>query len=246
MIWVTTGILPRPTDKIDGSVSNNVGMTDWVSVLTELIPLALVVALSPLSIIPAVLVLQSPHARTTGLTYLAGWLLALAVLTGLFVKLSAFVPTGGHPSTTASWIRIVIGALLVVFGIYRFATRTHDAHEPAWMRKLTTVTPARGFVTAAVLAVVNPKVLFMCIAAGLAISTDELPGAANLASVVYFALVAGSSVAIPVLTYVAAGERLDPALARLGAWLHRQHAVLVAGILIIIGLLVAYKGLSHL
>ena len=33
---------------------------------------------------------------------------------------------------------------------------------------------------------------------------------------------------------------------RLGAWLHRQHTVLVAGILIVIGLLVAYKGLSHL
>ena len=47
-------------------------MTDWVSVLTELIPLALVIALSPLSIIPAVLVLQSPHARLTGLTFLAG------------------------------------------------------------------------------------------------------------------------------------------------------------------------------
>ena len=45
-------------------------MTDWVSVLTELIPLALVIALSPLSIIPAVLVLQSPHARITGLTFL--------------------------------------------------------------------------------------------------------------------------------------------------------------------------------
>ncbi len=221
-------------------------MTDWVSVLTELIPLALVIALSPLSIIPAVLVLQSPHARLTGLTFLAGWLLAIAVITAVFVQLSGLMPEAGQPSPTASWVRIVIGVLLVVFGIYRWANRNHDAEEPAWMRKLTSVTPARGFVTAAVLAVVNPKVLFMCVAAGLAISTDELPRAATWASVLCFAVVAGSSVAIPVLTYVAAGERLDPAMARLGAWLHRQHAVLVAGILIVIGLLVAYKGLSHL
>ena len=221
-------------------------MTDWASVLTELIPLALVVALSPLSIIPAVLVLQSPHARITGLTFLGGWLLTIAVLTGVFVQLSGLMPEAGHPSTTASWVRIGIGVLLVAFGIYRWANRNHDAPEPAWMRKLTNITPARGFVTAAVLAVVNPKVLFMCVAAGLAISTDELPRAATWASVLVFAVVAGSSVAIPVLTYVAAGERLDPAMARLGAWLHRQHAVLVAGILIVIGLVVAYKGLSHL
>ncbi|MUL47746.1 GAP family protein [Mycobacterium sp. CBMA293] len=221
-------------------------MTDWVSVLTELIPLALVIALSPLSIIPAVLVLQSPHARITGLAYLAGWLLSIAVLTGIFVQLSGLMPEAGRPSTAASWGRVVVGALLIAFGIYRWATRKHNAHEPAWMRKLTTTTPARGFVTAAVLVVVNPKVLFMCIAAGLAISTDALPRAAAWASVVYFAVVAGISVAIPVLVYAAAGARLDPAMARLGAWLHRQHAVLVAGILIVIGILVAYKGLSHL
>jgi len=37
-------------------------------------PLALVVALSPLSIIPAVLVLHTPRPRPTGLAFLVGWL----------------------------------------------------------------------------------------------------------------------------------------------------------------------------
>ncbi|MCU1679158.1 MAG: hypothetical protein JWM93_3916, partial [Frankiales bacterium] len=54
---------------------------NWGSVLTELIPLALVVALSPLSIIPAVLVLHSPRPRPTGLAFLVGWLLGLVALT---------------------------------------------------------------------------------------------------------------------------------------------------------------------
>ena len=47
--------------------------------LTELIPLALVVALSPLSIIPAVLVLHTPRPRPTGLAFLVGWLLGILV-----------------------------------------------------------------------------------------------------------------------------------------------------------------------
>src|SRR3979409_617922 len=51
----------------------------WAAVLGQLIPLALVVALSPLTIIPAiVLVLQSDRARATGLAFLSGWLLRLA------------------------------------------------------------------------------------------------------------------------------------------------------------------------
>jgi hypothetical protein len=55
-------------------------------VLTELIPLALVVALSPLSIIPAVLVLHTP--RPTGLAFLAGRLLGLPALTAIFLEVS--------------------------------------------------------------------------------------------------------------------------------------------------------------
>ena len=54
---------------------------NWGSVLIELIPLALVVALSPLSIIPAVLVLHTPRPRPTGLAFLAGWLVGLFALT---------------------------------------------------------------------------------------------------------------------------------------------------------------------
>ena len=48
----------------------------WASVVGELIPLALVVALSPLSIIPAMLVLHTPRPQPTGLAFLAGWLSA--------------------------------------------------------------------------------------------------------------------------------------------------------------------------
>lgn len=221
-------------------------MTDWVSVLTELIPLALVITLSPLSVIPAVLVLQTPRARITGLMFTAGWLVAIAALTTAFVELAGLIPRTGQPSAAASWVRIVIGALLIAFGAYRWARRKHATHEPAWMRKLRSVTPAKGFLTAAVLAVLNPKVLFMCMAAGLTIDTDRWGQTAMWASVVWFTAVAGSSVALPALIYAVAGERLEPAMARLGDWLHRQHAALVAGILVIIGLLMVYKGLGHL
>jgi hypothetical protein len=61
---------------------------NWGPVLTELIPLALVVALSPLSIIPAVLVLHTAWPRPTGQAFLVGWLFGLAVLTAILVEVS--------------------------------------------------------------------------------------------------------------------------------------------------------------
>ena len=215
--------------------------------LTELIPLALVVALSPFSIIPAVLVLGTPRPRPTGLAFLAGWFVGLAVLSAVFVEVSSLA--GGlrdRPPSWASWVRIVVGAALIVFGLYRWFTRKRSAHTPGWMNSMNKFTPARAFVTAAALTAINPKVLFICAAAGLAIGSVGLRAPAAWGAVAWFVLVAGSTVAIPILAYAVAGERLDEPLTRTKDWMERQHATLVAAILVVIGVLVLYKGIHGL
>ena len=214
--------------------------------LTELIPLALVIALSPLSIIPAVLVLHTPRPRPTGLAFLLGWLVALAILTAIFVEVSGLVGGLDKPPPWASWLRIAVGAALIVFGTYRWLTRKRAAHVPKWMSSLTTITPSRAVVTAVILVVVNPKVLFICAAAGLAIGTEGLGRAGAYLAVVYFVAVASSTVALPVLAYAVSGDRLHEPLTRLKDWMERQHAALVAAILIVIGILVLYKGVHGL
>jgi threonine/homoserine/homoserine lactone efflux protein len=221
--------------------------SNWGSVLTELIPLALLVALSPLSIIPAVLVLQTPRPRPTGLAFLAGWLVGLAVLTAIFVEVSNLLGgVGNKPPGWASWLRVVIGAALIVFGVYRWLTRKRSEHTPRWLQSMSKLTPLRAAATAAVLTVANPKVLFICAAAGLAIGTAGLGNPGVWVAELWYVLVAGSTVAIPILAYAVSGDRLDLPLTRLKGWMERQHAVLVAGILIVIGLLVLYKGLHGL
>lgn len=218
----------------------------WGSVLIELIPLGLVISLSPLSIIPAILVLHSPHARRAGLMYLVGWLLAIAVLTAIFAEVSGLIGGFHNPPKWASWVRILVGAALIVFGVLRWLNRHKSAHSPAWMRKISDTTPARAGATAAVLAVANPKVLFICVAAGLAIGTEGLGTVRTWLALLWFVLVAGSSVALPILAYAVSGDRLDDPLSRLRDWMEEQHAVLVAAILIVIGLLVLYKGIHAL
>lgn len=214
--------------------------------LTELIPLALVVALSPLSIIPAVLVLHTPRPRPTSLAFLVGWLAGLAALTVIFLEISNLVVNLGKPPPWASWVRIVVGAALIVFGIYRWLMRKRSAHTPKWMQSLGKLTPVKSFAAAAALTVANPKVLFMCAAAGFAIGTEGLGNHRVWLGVLWYVAVAGSTVAIPILAYAVSGDRLDGALQRLKDWMERQHAVLVAAILVVIGLLVLYKGIHGL
>ena len=216
------------------------------SELTELIPLALVVAISPLSIIPAVLVLHTPRPKPTSLAYLGGWIFGLTALTAIFIQVSGLLGGLDETPAWASWLRIVIGIALIVFGVFRWLTRKRSAHSPAWMDKITSATPGRAAVIAAALVVVNPKVLFICAAAGLAIGSAGLGTAGAWISGAFYVLVAASSVAIPVLAYAVAGERLDRPLTRLKDWMERHNAALVAAILTVIGLLLLYKGVHGL
>ena len=99
---------------------------------------------------------------------------------------------------------------------------------------------------AAILTVANPKVLFICAAAGLAIGTAGLGSTGVWIAEIWYVVVAASTVAIPILAYAVSGDRLDPPLTRLKDWMERQHATLVAAILVVIGLLVLYKGIHGL
>jgi hypothetical protein len=219
----------------------------WGSVLATLIPLALVVAISPLSIIPAVLVLQTPRPRPTGLAFLGGWLLGLAALTAVFVVSSdALGALRNSPPAWVPWLRIVLGLALIGYGIYEWLTRRRHTESPKWMRTFATLTPARAGLTGLVLVIVRLEVLTMCALAGLAIGGSGLGMAANWITATIFVVVAASTVAIPVLAYAGAGDRLNEPMMRLKDWMERNNAALLAAILLVIGLMVLHNGVKAL
>jgi threonine/homoserine/homoserine lactone efflux protein len=217
----------------------------WAAVLGQLIPLALVVALSPLTIIPAiVLVLQADRARASSLAFLAGWLLGLAATTAVFVQLPRLLDGLNRPAPTwAAWVRIAVGIALVAFGVWRWVTRHQVTKQPVWLSRLTRMTPAGAAAVGLGLILVNPKVLVMNAAAGLVIGTAGVGVPGAWLAVAYYTVLAGSTVLVPILAYAIAGERVDHQLERVKRWMERQHAVLMAGFLAVVGLLLVYTGI---
>jgi threonine/homoserine/homoserine lactone efflux protein len=217
----------------------------WAVALGQLIPLALVVAASPLTIIPAiVLVLQSDRPRPAGLAFMFGWLIGLAATTAVFVQVPRLLDGLNRPAPTwAAWARIVVGVALVAFGVWRWLTRHRAATQPAWLNRLSKLAPIGAGAIAVGLILVNPKVLVMNAAAGLVIGTASLGVPGVWAAVAYYTVIAGSSVLVPILAYAVAGERVDHQLERLKQWMERQHAVLMAGFLVVVGLLLVYTGI---
>ncbi|MCV6971111.1 hypothetical protein AWB93_00085 [Mycobacterium bohemicum] len=219
----------------------------WGTLLARLFALGLVIATSPITVIPAVLVLHAPRPRPTGMAFLGGWVLSLAALTGLFAGASDLL--GGlhkSPPTWASWLRVFFGSALILFGVYRWLTRHRQGESPRWMRSFGKLSPVRAGATGAVLAVVRPEVLIVCAVAGLSLGTGGLGVAGGWAAGAFFVAVSASTVALPILAYVGAGDRLDDSLERLKDWMERNHAGMLAVVLVLIGLMVLYNGIHAL
>lgn len=86
----------------------------------------------------------------------------------------------------------------------------------------------------------------MSAAAGVAIGTSSLQPFGAWVSVAGFTALAVSTVAIPVLAFQIAGDRLDAPLGRLKNWMEQNHAALIAVILFVIGVALLYKGIQGL
>ncbi len=219
----------------------------WASVLSKLIALAAVIALSPITVIPAVLVLHAPRPRPASLAFLGGWLLGLIVLTAAFVSGSDLL-SGFHatPPKWASWVRLAFGVALIALAAYHWFTRHRQRSMPRWMRSFSTLSPVRAGVMGAVLVPLRPEVLILCAAAGLAVGNSSLGSGAQAVAAAIFVVLAASTVAFPILAYAGAGDRLDDALERLKAWMEANHDAMMAVILFLIGLIVLYNGIRTL
>lgn len=212
----------------------------------EVLPLALGIAASPFPVIPVILLLFTDRARAAAWAFLGGWCLGVGVPAAVFVVLAEVVDQSSDTPSWASWLRIVGGAALVVYGVTTWFGRHAEAEQPAWMRSVSTATPRKAFRIALLLSAANPKVLLLAAAAGLVIGSDDFTAQGDVVAVVLFTLVASVSVAIPVLSYTLLGDRVLGPLGVARDWLIRNNAAVMAVVLVLIGVLLVVKGVGDL
>ncbi|MGV1035977.1 MAG: GAP family protein [Candidatus Nanopelagicales bacterium] len=213
---------------------------------TEVLPIAIAIALSPFPIIPTVLLLLTSRARANSLSFLAGWAAGIFVATWVFVALASVIEGFEHPPVWASWTRIVLGSLLFGFGVWQWVRRGNQKESPAWMRSIDSMGPADAARLGLVLSAANPKIVLLAAVGGLAIGNDYAQFA-TIASVVFlFTAVAVSTVAIPVLGYLVVGDRALGPLRSAKNWLEPNSAAVMAVVIAAIGVLLVANGASAL
>ena len=82
----------------------------------EFLPMAVGVAISPIPIIAVILMLFTARARADSLAFLIGWIVVSALAMGVLIAIASTqdLSAGGEPSDTVSWIKLILGVLLIL------------------------------------------------------------------------------------------------------------------------------------
>ena len=218
-------------------------------VIGEVFPYALGIAISPVPIIAIILLLMSSRARTTSVGFLFGWLVGIIVAIIVFTALSSIIPPADPNASNpiGGVIKLLLGALLVFLAVREWLGRPKDGEEaklPKWMAAIDSLTAARAFVLGFALAAVNPKNLLLAIGGGYAIGSAGLSIGSIVVVMLIWVVVAGSTVLIPVLAFLIAGERAKGPLTRMRVWLVSNNATIMAILLLVIGVALIGKGIG--
>ena len=125
---------------------------DIASVLT-LALLAFALAAQPWSVLASVLLVTSERGVAKVVSFVAGWLCALAVVAAVTLAVHPDGPRTASSSPVLSWVEVVAGAALGGYLLLRSRrpVKPGSAQEPRWMQRLNTMSLASAFVLGAFL-----------------------------------------------------------------------------------------------
>jgi threonine/homoserine/homoserine lactone efflux protein len=215
----------------------------------EILPYALGIAISPIPVIAAILMLLSPKARVTSVGFLLGWLTGIVLAVTVFVLLSSVLPDTGDDGSqpVKAVIQLVLGALLLLLAVRQWLGRPKAGEEPAlpkWMQAIDRIRFATAFGLGFLLSAINPKNLLMAAAAGVAVGSAALATGEVVVVIAVFTVIAASTVLVPVVAYLIASARLRGPLDALRTWLAKENAVIMAVLLLVIGVSLIGKGIA--
>lgn len=204
---------------------------------SELLPIAVGVIVSPVAIAAVIALLMTRGGSLTAVGFLVGWaagVFAMVTLSAWLADVIGFDGTGARPvlalvEFAAAGLLVAVAAVQL-FGGRGLASWSLSGLDGFRMPQAA----ALGFGGS----VLGPKVILLTGIAGATIATTEGDPPAWPSALV-FALIGSIGVALPVLVYLVARDRVGDALVRARSWITvHDRAASVVSLLIVAGVLV--------
>ena len=218
-------------------------------VIWEILPLALVVTVSPINVIPVILLLFSEQPLVNASCFLFGFVLGVAAVLVACVAIAEAVDLSSG-SGHSSWIgilKLVLGAYLLVAAARKFRGRPRAGAEgkmPKWMDGIAGFRPGRSLGAGLALGSVNPKNVVVAVAAGASIASVAGTHGQQVLAVGVYVLVAVLGVAAPIVMTVFLGDRSADVLNRWKAWLGQNNATVMSVLFLVFGVVLIGQGIG--
>jgi|SRR4051794_10806170 len=221
------------------------------SVIGDILPSALGVAISPVPIIAVILMLLAPHARAASVAYLVGWVVGITVVVVVVTLVVDPVDSSepDDPSTFSAVLKLVLGVVFLLLAARSWRHRPRPGQEatmPSWMGAIATVTPVKALGLGLLLSSVNPKNLALGIAGGSAIGSGADDVTTAVVGVLVFVVLGSSTIAVPVIGYLVAEQRMRGPLDELRQWLTVHNSAVMSVLMLVLGVNSIGKGIGTL
>jgi len=209
-------------------------------VVGEILPLALVVAISPINVIPVILLLFTKRPVVNAVCFLAGFIAGVAAVLGACVAIAEAVDLStdsGH-ATWVTVLKLALGVYLLVAAVRKFRGRPRTGEEgamPKWMDGISGFSPGKSLGAGLALGAVNPKNVVVGLAAAATIASAVLSSGQQVAAIAIYVLVAVLGVAAPILATLLLGDRSHEVLDGWKVWLDQNNAAVMSVLFLIFG-----------
>jgi hypothetical protein len=218
-------------------------------VIGEILPLALVVAISPINVIPVILLLFTKRPLVNASCFFAGFLAGVAVVLVAFVAIAEAIdlsPGSGH-STWLAVLKVALGAYLLVAAFRKFRRRPRNGEEgamPKWMDGIAAFSARRSVGAGLLLGSVNPKNVVVGLAASATIASEALSRGQQIGAIAVYVVVAVLGVAAPILVTAFLRDRSAKVLDGWNLWLAQNNATVMSVLFLIFGVVLIGQGIE--
>lgn len=219
--------------------------------ISEVLPFAVGVAISPIPLIAVILMLFTPRAKANGVAFLLGWAVGLALLSAIVYALSdaGDIATDSTAADTVATGKIVLGAFLLLGGLRRWRARPRtgaDVVMPRWMAGVDGFGPTKAGALGLGLSTVNPKNLLLTLGAATGVASLGGSTADAVVGLGAFVVLASSTTAVAVAYRIVGGARSEAALNDAKQWLTIHNEAVMAVLFVVFGVVLIANGLRPL
>jgi len=224
-------------------------MTFFLDAINHVLPMTFGIVASPSPMIAIIILLMTHRAKVNASSFLLGWYTGLIGVGLIILIIPGLAEKSTYTPSNLAWARLILGSVFLIASIFiarKIPRKGRQAPPPSWLPKLDSFGFLQSFFFGFFFAAPNIKNSSLVAAGMTSIIPFSLRLDQELLILILFCLVASIGVLIPPVVYLLFRGNAESVFSAMKKWLIMNRALILFLLLIIIGLLWVYQGVSTL